>query len=100
MSMSLSDGTKPRLDKLKFDINTNKLEQNTSHAPSQVSVIAWATVLTLLVIHSNLFGCLSDKDNDEAPTVESTLVSATSDEISNTIGMNSDAFYNTISTNS
>ena len=75
-------------------MNTNKLKQNTSHTPSQVSATAWATVLTPLVIHSNPFGCLSDEDNDKAPTVESTLVSTTSDEFS---GTNGDAFY--ISTN-
>ena len=94
MPMPLSDGTKPRTDKLKSDTHTNKLEQNTSHTPSQVSVTAWATVLTPLVIHSNSFGCLSDEDNDKAPTVESALVSTTNDEFSD---MNGDAFY--ISTN-
>ena len=44
-------------------------EQNTSHKPSQISATARATVLTPLVKHSNYFGCLSDEDNDEAPTV-------------------------------
>ena len=48
-------------------------EQNTSHPTSQVSATARATVLTPLVKHSNPFGCLSDEDNDEAPTVESAL---------------------------
>ena len=50
-----------------------------------------------LAKHSNLLDCLSDnnnnKDNNETPTVESTLVSTTSDEISNSIGMNDNAFY-------
>ena len=95
ITMPLSDGTKPRTDKLKSDINTNKLEQNdTSHTPSQVSVTIRATILTPLVIHSNPFGCLSDEDNDEVPTVDSVLASTTCDEFS---GMNGDAFY--ISTN-
>ena len=51
--------------------------------------------------HNNPFGCLSDgdddKDNNKAPIVDSALVSTTVDEISNTIGMNDDAFC--VSTN-
>ena len=69
-------------------------EKNTRHTPFQVSATAWATVLTPLVKHSNPFGCLSDEDDNEAPTVESTLDSTTGDEF---IGINGDAFY--ISTN-
>ena len=64
-------------------------EQNTGHTPSQVSATTRAAVLTPLVKHINPFGCLSDEDNYEAPTVESTLVSTTSDKFS---GMNNGAF--------
>ena len=54
-----------------------------------------------MIKHSNPFGCLSDdnkdEDDNEASTVESSLVSTTSDKISNIIGMNDNTFY--ISTN-
>ena len=69
-------------------------EQNTSHTPFQFSATAQAAALAPLMKHSNPFGCLSDKDNDKASTVESALDSTTSDEFS---GTNGDAFY--VSTN-
>ena len=47
-----------------------------------------------MVKHINPFGCLSNEENTEAPSIESDLDSTTSDEFSS---MNGDVFY--VSTN-
>ena len=69
-------------------------EHNIRHIPSQFFATSLGTILTPLVKHINPFGCFSDKENTEAPSVESALDSTTNDKFS---GMNGDASY--VSTN-